>query len=208
MNEQTDRATRAPSMAKRRGAALLAAGTVVGGILAGGVAWATIPGPDGVISTCYLKSGGTLRVIDATTGKCSSKETSLSWNVQGPPGPAGEDGQDGQDGAPGADGVSGYEIVEDSGQDNGIGGVAHTHSVFCPANKVPTGGGGSANIFKPSTGFPAAIRGSVLTKPEGDGVLYGWEVTFGDFDGTAISSGETLQWRVSVVCVNETEATS
>ena len=73
---------------------------------------------------------------------------------------------------------------------------------------MPTGGGGSANIFKPTTGFPAAVRGSVLLEPNSDSDFYGWEATFGDFDGTAISSGETLHWNVSVVCVNETEATS
>jgi hypothetical protein len=84
------------------------AGVIAAGVLAlGGVAYATIPS-DGVISGCYLKSGGTLRVIDATTGKCSPKETSLNWNVQGP---AGQDGDDGEDGLDGAPGLSGYELV-------------------------------------------------------------------------------------------------
>jgi hypothetical protein len=91
----------------------------------GGVAFATIPS-NGVITGCYQKSGGTLRVIDATTSNCSSKETSLSWNVQGPPGPTGSPGPSGApgspgpsgapgspgpSGAPGSPGISGYEVV-------------------------------------------------------------------------------------------------
>lgn len=88
-------------------------------LAAGGVAFAAIPS-NGVISACYVKSGGTLRVIDATTGNCSSKETSLSWNVQGPAGPQGSPGPSGPpgptgspgpSGAPGAAGISGYELV-------------------------------------------------------------------------------------------------
>ncbi len=42
-----------------------------------------------MISGCYTKSGGTLRVIDSSTGKCSAKETALNWNVEGAQGPAG-----------------------------------------------------------------------------------------------------------------------
>jgi hypothetical protein len=66
--------------------------------LAAGLAWATIPGPDGLITACYLKSGGTLRVIDPSVTKCKSSETRLTWNVagqqglQGPEGPAGPAG--------------------------------------------------------------------------------------------------------------------
>jgi hypothetical protein len=96
---------------------LLCGSAIVAATLAvGGVAFATIP-TNGVISGCYLKSGGTLRVIDATTGKCSSKETSLNWNVQGAPGsqgpqgPPGEQGPKGDTGSAGAAGISGYEVV-------------------------------------------------------------------------------------------------
>jgi hypothetical protein len=55
------------------------------GILAvgGSVALATIPGSDGVIHGCYTKSGGTLRVIDASVTACKSTETGLNWNVTG-----------------------------------------------------------------------------------------------------------------------------
>ena len=51
-------------------------------LVAGGVAYATIPS-NNVIDACYTRSGGTLRVIDATVTNCKASETSLAWNVQG-----------------------------------------------------------------------------------------------------------------------------
>ena len=128
-----------------------------------GVALATIPS-GGVISACYLKSGGTLRVLDASTGTCSSKETSLAWNVQGVPGVAGATGATGATGptgptgatgatgatgptgATGAGGVSGYEIVSDDLADGG-------GTVFCPTGKHVLGGG--AEITAYGNGFYA-----------------------------------------------------
>jgi hypothetical protein len=59
--------------------------------MAGGLAYATIPGPQGVIQGCYSKANGSLRVIDAPASSCTSKETALAWNQQGvagPPGPS------------------------------------------------------------------------------------------------------------------------
>jgi hypothetical protein len=70
------------------------------------VALATIPNA-GVISACYTKSGGTLRVLDASTSACSSKETSLAWNVQGPAGAQGPPGSTGAQGAMGPQGATG-----------------------------------------------------------------------------------------------------
>jgi hypothetical protein len=97
-----------------------------------GVAYAAIPGADGVIHSCYNASSnpsGQLRVIDAAAGaKCAKNEKALDFNQRGPKGdkgdkgdpclatnpacvgpqgPAGADGADGQDGAPGADGAKG-----------------------------------------------------------------------------------------------------
>jgi hypothetical protein len=73
-----------------------------------GVTYATIPSAN-VISACYLKSGGTLRVVDATTSSCSNKETSLNWNVQGPQGPKGDPGINGTNGTNGIDGTDGTD---------------------------------------------------------------------------------------------------
>ena len=80
-------------------AALMAAITVAG------IASATIPN-GGVINGCYTRSGGSLRVIDASVTKCGKSETSLSWNVEGPAGPQGEQGPIGPTGPAGANGVS------------------------------------------------------------------------------------------------------
>src|SRR5207249_1561856 len=65
-----------------------------------GIALATIPGSDGVISACYVKDGlagaGKVRVIDAQAGKvCKATENALSWNQRGPQGPQGPQGQQG-----------------------------------------------------------------------------------------------------------------
>ena len=51
-----------------------------------GVAYATIPASgSGVISGCYEKRTGILRVIDAEAGKkCTQYETPISWNQGGP----------------------------------------------------------------------------------------------------------------------------
>lgn len=58
----------------------------------GGVAYASIPGPTGVINACYAtKSPHTLRVIDSTQ-KCPSGTTALNWNASGPAGPGGVNG--------------------------------------------------------------------------------------------------------------------
>jgi len=74
--------------------ALSAAALVVAGTM---ITQASIPAPNGVISGCYMKSGGSLRVIDSN-GKCGSNETSLSFNqtgIQGPIGPLGPAGPQG-----------------------------------------------------------------------------------------------------------------
>lgn len=67
-------------------------------LLAGGIAYATIPDGNGVIHGCYAKSGGSLRVIDAGVTNCKSTETSLDWNVQGQQGPQGPAGPQGPSG--------------------------------------------------------------------------------------------------------------
>jgi len=83
---------------------------LVGAVVAAGLAgtaYATIPGGDGVIHGCYTKSGGTLRVIDASVTKCKSTETSLDWSQRGLPGPQGPQGEQGEPGEPGPPGPAG-----------------------------------------------------------------------------------------------------
>jgi hypothetical protein len=71
-----------------------AAVAAVVAIVVGGVAAASIPDSGtGVITGCYQRSTGRLRVIDAEAGdRCSRTESPITWNQSGPqgePGPAG-----------------------------------------------------------------------------------------------------------------------
>ena len=135
----------------------------------GGVAYATIP-DNGVISACYVKSGGNLRVIDATTSKCSSKETALNWNVQGAAGEDGEDGQDGQDGAPG---LSGYELVTAETTDiDPFEGNRLDVFAKCPAGKRFVGGGYAFYLVPPGFApqYTPAERANALPEVDGDGI--------------------------------------
>ena len=75
--------------------------------LAGGVAYATIPDSQGVIHACYAKSGGALRVVDATVTNCKTAETSLTWNQAGVPGQPGPQGTSGATGPQGPQGEPG-----------------------------------------------------------------------------------------------------
>jgi hypothetical protein len=65
----------------RRRVAILV--VVVAGLVAAGIAYASIPDSNGVLHGCYAKSGN-LRVIDTDLGAvCKKKETAVSWNTLG-----------------------------------------------------------------------------------------------------------------------------
>ncbi len=83
-----------------------AAGAVVATVVAGGIAWAAILGADGVISGCYQKVEGQLRVIDPGTDSCRSSEVAIVWNEQGVRGAQGDKGDPGAPGRDGRDGTS------------------------------------------------------------------------------------------------------
>jgi hypothetical protein len=131
--------------AKKR---LVLVASVLGvGCLAAGIAYATIPN-SGVINGCYSRSGGTLRVIDASVTNCKATETSLAWNVtgaQGTQGLQGIQGIQGIQGVPGPSGVSGYQIVsvtipDVADGDSGFFSDA-VYPIACPAGKKVIGGG-------------------------------------------------------------------
>lgn len=73
-------------------------------------AWASIPGPGGVITGCYKTGDGQLRVIDEAES-CLPSEIRLTWGQsigpQGPAGPAGPTGPAGPSGPPGPSGPQG-----------------------------------------------------------------------------------------------------
>ena len=76
-------------------------------ILLTAIAYASIPGSDGVIYGCFKKSGGSLRVIDRSVTNCSRDETLISWNQTGPEGPQGPQGETGPQGPAGPQGAEG-----------------------------------------------------------------------------------------------------
>jgi hypothetical protein len=61
---------------------LVVAGALLA-VAAGGIAYASIPGDDGVINGCRQRSTGALRVIDSSAS-CNSSEVALNWNQRGP----------------------------------------------------------------------------------------------------------------------------
>jgi hypothetical protein len=136
-----------------------APGTVLGLIALvvalGGVAYASIPGPNGVIKGCYAKPGllgiraGELRVIDSNA-HCRITENPISWNQQGAPGTNGTNG---------TNGVSGWTIVQGSGT-----GIA---KAVCPPGKHALGGGGFVTLGAFERSFP-------LDDPNDPGAERGW----------------------------------
>jgi hypothetical protein len=86
----------------------LLGGAVVGSIVAGGAAFAAIPGSSGVINGCYQKNVGNLRVIDPSAGEsCRPSEVGISWSQTGPQGATGPTGPQGPKGDTGATGATG-----------------------------------------------------------------------------------------------------
>jgi hypothetical protein len=115
-----------------------AAAVAVAVVLIGGVAYASIPGPDGTIHGCYKTSNpaqGSVIVVDSSAS-CPNGYTTLSWNQTGPQGPAG---------------VSGYEVIVEqqtipANTTDTILGI----QAVCPSGKNVSGGGASAISFAQS----------------------------------------------------------
>lgn len=82
----------------RTSVALVTAGTAASALM-GGLAVASIPGSDGVVSSCY-DSSRVLRVLDSTA-TCPTGTTSLKWNQRGPTGLTGPQGPQGLQGPAG-----------------------------------------------------------------------------------------------------------
>jgi hypothetical protein len=92
----------------RRPSPVLALGVIALLAVLGGVAWAAIPGPRGIIHACYRRRGGALRVIDTSAhARCGRREAELNWSETGPPGPRGGRGLAGARGATGPRGAVG-----------------------------------------------------------------------------------------------------
>jgi hypothetical protein len=188
----------------RRAGVVIAIGSTVAVFGGGAVAWAavapSIPGPDGVIHSCYNASGnpaGSLRVIDAAAN-CGKNEKALNFNQTGPQGPqgipgpqgspgvAGSDGADGTDGTDGTDGADGAAGPAGSTGPAGAAGVSgyqivsvdgvvgqYQVDVTCPTGKHAISGGAWTN------------GGNVLRESSPAFNGFGWTATAAsDHDGS------------------------
>lgn len=108
---------------------VVATAVVAGVALGGGIAYASIPGPDGVIHGCRKNTDGSVRVVDSTAS-CPSGFTALNWSQTGPQGAAGTNG---------TNGVSGYErMVSSTVISSGASWGLHAD---CSSGKKVLGGG-------------------------------------------------------------------
>lgn len=136
----------------------LGALAVVGALLlAGGVAYATVPDGNGVIHGCYAKTSngqaqaGALRVIDTGQGQsCFASENALAWNQQEVKGATGPQGPQGPQGVPGQTGPS------DVWSGDGYGSGASIGGSFVPLATVNVPAGSyavesEANLFDVTT---------------------------------------------------------
>jgi hypothetical protein len=90
----------------RKRLVIIAAAIAAGTSLVAGVAYGSIPGPDGVIHACRDGSGN-IKVIDSGA-TCPKGWTSVDWNQTGPQGPQGVQGEPGPTGAAGPQGPAGF----------------------------------------------------------------------------------------------------
>jgi hypothetical protein len=139
-------------------------------IAVAGVASATIPS-NNVIDGCYSKSGGSLRVIDATVTKCGKSETSLAWNVQGVKGDQGDPGETGPQGPAGPQGVAGPQGPV------GPQGPAGPQGPQGPAGPSVL----TSFTYVPSYAFAGSTFEKVMSRTLGEGTYY--------FDATVHLSG-------------------
>lgn len=135
---------------------------LIGLLLVGGVAYATIPDGSGVIHGCYARSGGSLRVIDAGVTNCSSKETALDWNMAGVQGPAGPQGAPGPQGAAGPQGQPGP-----AGPTGPQGPSGLSHAYFQSASQSAIGSSPTTVVSVPSVPDGTYLMTGVVTMADG-----------------------------------------
>jgi hypothetical protein len=169
---------------------MLLATSVVGcALVAGGVAYATIPDGSGVIHGCYAAKDGSLRVIDSGSGQSCDpkKESPLDWNVQGAQGPAGPTGPVGPQGPQGDQGPAGISGLEMATKTFSLPVGGWLPSVDCPTGKSAVSGGWFANNITPGLEVD-------VSAPFNDDS--GWE--FAVINGT----GSTVVFTAYAMCAN------
>lgn len=170
-----------------------------------GIVSGAIP-QDGVITGCYLKAVGTLRVIDPAKGqKCSTSiETQLTWSQTGPQGAIGPQGVPGAQGAIGPQGLPGAQGLP--GQTGGIGpqglpgtpGLAGTPGHDGP--KGDPGDNGAPGARGPAgPAGPPGPPGPAAGQPADDGLDGDWYLTIDGVYGAPLRSVEGCSMHGQVV---------
>ena len=127
----------------------------------GGMAWASVPGADGVIRGCYDARSGAVRIIDvAASHSCRSNETSMDWNQKGPAGPVGPAGPAGAIGPMGPMGPAGAAGATGATGPAGPPGATGPAGPVGPAGPMgpagPAGGGVSHTYWNDSSVSPTS----------------------------------------------------
>ncbi len=148
--------------------ALAAIGIVVIGVIAGGVTYASIPGPNGVVHGCYQTQGGllssllgptrgALRVVEPGEA-CRSGERAIQWNEKGQPGdrgPQGVQGEPGVPGMPGPQGSTGATGPQGPAGPAGPAGTSAARTAFGTLGLIPAGGATLMSKFAPAGSYIA-----------------------------------------------------
>lgn len=161
------------------------------GLLIGGVAYASIPGGDGVIHGCYKMSNpakGSLIAIDSAAS-CPNGYKGLDWNQTGA---QGEEGPQGEQGPQGKSGPVAVHVVE-SGQPGKPFATVDAGSVSqitleCPLGTVPM----AANWFVNGNG-DAGSHGEVSANASGPTIGdRAWTIVLKNSGASAVTVGEHL----------------
>ena len=152
-----------------RGLLVTMAAAVVAALVAGGVAYATIPDSSGVIHGCYQKSGGALSVINASVTGCAKTQTELQWNVQGPTGLQGPQGPAGAQGPVGPQGPQGGQGAQGLQGPAGPSGTSHGYAAIGGLVNYGTSPVKVASLSLPAGTFLVWATGTVLDSNVGTG---------------------------------------
>jgi hypothetical protein len=162
---------------RKRDLIAAAVGAIVATTLAGGIAWAAIPGSGGLIHTCYSQAAGTWRPIDYPAQTCRTGETLLSFNQQGVKGDTGATGSQGPSGPTGPQGPSGPQGLQGPSGPAGADGAPGATGPSGPSGpQGAKGDKGDQGIQGPPgpTGFTGY---EVVNATEGPGPFAGFTVT-------------------------------
>ena len=127
----------------------LVVAAAVGSLAAAGIAYATIPGEDGLIHGCRNNATGSLRVIDAGVKSCLPSETALNWSQRG--------------------GVHGVTLRGTTGNFDP---VVSTATHFCLPGEVALGGGVRVDLS--SLEGPIPVVAASFVQAEASGKPIGW----------------------------------